>query len=725
MAGARQPVVNRKAERAFESVFPKGGTKPPKHHQIFEPKAEGYIHRFEEALMVNSRTALGIGDENFIYASSQRYEVDLPCYKTHFESCPPMTVISPPNDADWADRELNLARLDLWSPLREWQHQLGGNRMRKAFAKVLDILITEFVKWAYSGIYDEGVVPHLHFWIEYIFSSYVVYFLKTVRYNDSEYVPFGESEVALTDKQRWREMALTRLGGLRVDELFDIIVEWDETQSGIEDLKQYATNPSTRTYLTNSFAGVLSTRLLHPGASTVQILQLYISIIRAFRRLDPKGVLLERVARLIRRYLRDRDDTVKVIVAGLLTDPVNQSLFVAPSSPEILTELALELRARDVHAGDQDDNELDWNNTEWMPDPIDAAPDHIKSKNTDVIGSLISLFETKGVFVRELEVRLAERLLGSKSDFEQEISVIEHLKARFGDAALQNCEVMLRDVVDSRKIDSAIWQDQGMQTMDWAVKLDETSFHAKILSRLFWPAVQDQTFKVPAEIREAQKRYEKGFESLKQSRKLTWLNSVGQVEVELELEGRVFRDKVIPFQAGVIHAFGSDSDDGGGGNSREPVSHTISELAEMLEMSPRLVEAACNFWSLKRILVETSKDTYTVLERLPDGNAAAAMSPLTAKPDAVAAAEAAAAQAAKEAEETDRRQKMAVYHEFVMSMLTNQGAMPLSRIAMMLGIVVPGGFPFSNEELKEFLAAMVSDGKLEIGHGGVYKVVPM
>jgi anaphase-promoting complex subunit 2 len=88
----------------------------------------------------------------------------------------------------------------------------------------------------------------------------------------------------------------------------------------------------------------------------------------------------------------------------------------------------------------------------------------------------------------------------------------------------------------------------------------------------------------------------------------------------------------------------------------------------------------------------------------------------------VAAAAAAAAQAAKEAEEVERKGKMAMYHQFIVSMLTNQGAMPLPRIAMMLGIVVPGGFPFSNEELKEFLAGMVKEGVLEVGHGGAYKV---
>ncbi|KLJ09312.1 anaphase-promoting complex subunit 2 [Blastomyces silverae] len=67
--------------------------------------------------------------------------------------------------------------------------------------------------------------------------------------------------------------------------------------------------------------------------------------------------------------------------------------------------------------------------------------------------------------------------------------------------------------------------------------------------------------------------------------------------------------------------------------------------------------------------------------------------------------------------------KMDLYWQFIVGMLTNQGAMPLQRIIMMLKIVVPGGFPFSSEELRGFLSQMVAKGKLEVVSGGSYKIV--
>jgi anaphase-promoting complex subunit 2 len=389
-----------------------------------------------------------------------------------------------------------------------------------------------------------------------------------------------------------------------------------------------------------------------------------------------------------------------------------------------------------------------------MPDPIDAAPDYRKSKNTDVIGSLISLFETKDVFVKELQTTLADRLLRNKADFDQETAVLEHLKIRFGDSALQACEVMLRDVTDSKKVDSIVRQDQGLQSKPDQARVAPSGFtdsssdqalHAKILSRLFWPTLPSQSYQIPAPIQAQQSRYERGFMALKQSRKLTWLDSLGQVEVELELADRIFRDEVLPWQAAVIYAFQTeDANDNDNDDPPPPpwpskekqagsVTRTIDSLANELSLSATLVRSACIFWASKRILLQSPSDpnTFAVLETLPASSAGFVEDPSSDSPAqsasagqaSAATAAAATVSAVAEVAEAERQSKMALYAQFVVSMLTNQGAMPLPRIAMMLGIVVPGGFPFSNEELREFLNGMCRERVLEMGHGGVYRVV--
>lgn len=126
---------------------------------------------------------------------------------------------------------------------------------------------------------------------------------------------------------------------------------------------------------------MLSQRLLHPGASTFEILQIYISLIRAFALLDPRGVLIDRVARPIRRYLRDREDTVRVIVAGLLASPAeedNKGNDHMMRQEDVLVDLAVELnRAAELVAQSDDNQDLDWDDMNWTPDPVDAGPGRI------------------------------------------------------------------------------------------------------------------------------------------------------------------------------------------------------------------------------------------------------------------------------------------------------------------------------------------------------------
>lgn len=99
--------------------------------------------------------------------------------------------------------------------------------------------------------------------------------------------------------------------------------------------------------------------------------------------MDPKGVLIDRVARPIRRYLKDREDTVRVIVAGLLADAEQESKEGGrhgTGQEDVLVDLAIELsRASELAAQNEDDQDLDWDDMQWNPDPVDAGPGRFSS----------------------------------------------------------------------------------------------------------------------------------------------------------------------------------------------------------------------------------------------------------------------------------------------------------------------------------------------------------
>ncbi len=212
------------------------------------------------------------------------------------------------------------------------------------------------------------------------------------------------------------------------------------------------------------------------------------------------------------------------------------------------------------------------------------------------------------------------------------------------------------------------------------------------------------------------------------SRKLTWLNALGQVTVHLDLEDRNVTETVQTWQASVIYAFQNEEPSDKG----QPATKTVQQLVSSLSMSESFVRNALTFWVGKLVLAPSTSqpDTYHVLETLPssalDPSSTSSSKNMqsTLLTTAAAAADAAATSGpahALRSEEDIAQEKMEVFWQFVVGMLTNQGAMPLSRIVMMLKVVVPGGFPFGNEELKSFLEGRVREGKLEVV-GGMYKI---
>ena len=62
----------------------------------------------------------------------------------------------------------------------------------------------------------------------------------------------------------------------------------------------------------------LTRRLIHPGANTSQIIDVYINTIKVMREIDPSDRLLETVAEPVRSYLRGRADTIRCIITSFI-----------------------------------------------------------------------------------------------------------------------------------------------------------------------------------------------------------------------------------------------------------------------------------------------------------------------------------------------------------------------------------------------------------------------
>ena len=230
-----------------------------------------------------------------------------------------------------------------------------------------------------------------------------------------------QTEMDWTHVEKWKKMSIGRLAGLRTQELFDIVENWPNSNGALDDLRTAIDTPQRRLQLTDVFSLSLKGRLLHPGTSTLQILRTYISMIWSFHSLDHSKVLLDRVAYPLQVYLCSREDTVRIIIAGLLSDTEDASGFPIEPGGDKLTELAILLNKGAEDLGQKADEDLDWNDMDWVPDPVDAGPGYKRSKNADVIGTLIGVLGSQEVFIKEFQNIIGENLLRSEGDFEKEV----------------------------------------------------------------------------------------------------------------------------------------------------------------------------------------------------------------------------------------------------------------------------------------------------------------
>jgi len=72
---------------------------------------------------------------------------------------------------------------------------------------------------------------------------------------------------------------------------------------------------------------------------------------------------------------------------------------------------------------------------------------------------------------------------------------------------------------------------------------------------MFWPALRDEKLIVPLGLQNQFAEYSQEYAKIKRNRKLAWLDHLGTVEVEVELEDRELTLDVLPLQAVVLYPF--------------------------------------------------------------------------------------------------------------------------------------------------------------------------
>lgn len=448
------------------------------------------------------------------------------------------------------------------------------------------------------------------------------------------------------------ELSRRELSNLRTEEIFDIVIEYPRSICALQDLRQCIT-PAQRIQLVNAFTKACNKRLLHAGANTNDIILCYTSTIRSFLIIDPRGVLLDNASRPIRKYLKEREDTIPSIVNALLN----------PDEYNELSKLSEELTMTT-------EKPIDDLSLNWYPDPIDALPDF---KKQDIIESLISIFDTKSVFVSEFAEVFAKSLLSLKTyDISAIILKLHLLKTKFGDGEFHNIDVMVRDISESKISNDKIHNSN---------EDIEKSLQFLILSYMYWPEVPDDEFFLPEPISHQIELYQKEFAKLKKGRKVSWVNA-GVVTVELEFKDRTIELDVTPDKASVIYAFDGVS------------SLKLEQISKTLQMDETLTKSCLNFW-INNGVIKKVEDSYVVLEEQENTQPSYDNNLTT----------------------TEKvPEKSHSIWPFIEGMLTNLGALESAKIHSFLNMAIPKEKQYSSQihELETYLDKCVQEGKLEL-----------
>lgn len=657
-------------------------------------------------------------------------------------------------------------------PLKSLQRVgLGGELAQRALAlgthRLLEGPAVERRCFQVDWTGHQTVVPRLKAWVEDCFAPCIQSAISTL-----VGAPFDFTK---NDVERMASSTVMNLVRKRTDTLFDYVKVWPESTGALLDVKEHMSTGTTleKAALCTAFIRQVQTRILHAGATTVEVLSVYVNVIHAFKLLDARGVLLDKVAAPLRSYLRSRDDTVSVIAASFLADIDTEGNMTGENDDKVCVDIARAAQTSSLEES-RDDKGLDWDDMDWVPDPIDAGSNHKYNKSEDVLSYILGLFDQED-FIKEVTNVLAQHLLqATDPEFAKETRLVELFKSRFDPSKLQAAEVMLKDMRDSvmlekrilpgrkrrastptpRDIQAAIPEEgitlpmlyrqfehrmkhpqflavvklvanrrsdlyfpkrgrrPSLPEDDSSQKTDDgrnTSF--RILSSFFWPQLRSNKFKLPDNFTSTLNHTSEMFSRYSGQRRLEWQDALGRMSVSLELEDRTIDEPDIPaWRASIIHAFSSAENQA----DAEPPSLTAEELQSLLSMDADLVSDALSFWSHKRVLYQPSPGQYSVLERLD----------MDVEPTASAAQGEDEAFSAVKSQDAVLRENAPMFEIFIANMLRNSGPKEVGGmmgIANMLKMVLPT-FTYGEEEVVFLLGEMEGRGEV-VREGEVWKVV--
>lgn len=194
------------------------------------------------------------------------------------------------------------------------------------------------------------------------------------------------------------------------------------------------------------------------------------------------------------------------------------------------------------------------------------------------------------------------------------------LKIRFGETALQVCDVMLKDMADSKRIDDHVHGDISVSRRVLArprgssivigtsvgylenVLAECAVFISASYSEARTVRIMYTSLHILMLIIRAAKEYEAAFHHFKPDKHLRWLQHLGTVTISLEMSDRIVEVEATTLQASTVELFEGKTE------------WTIVDLCEALGVKEEsVVRAGLTFWVGEGVLREQG-DVWVLIE---------------------------------------------------------------------------------------------------------------
>ncbi|CAJ1036878.1 putative Cullin family [Leishmania utingensis] len=360
------------------------------------------------------------------------------------------------------------------------------------------------------------------------------------------------SEAVRAEREAWRAdlrlLLLHTYARRRLDDFWEILSDYPDSVPALEDMHyclQSTPESGLKTELVQTVRHLLSSRLHRAGTRTEDILAILINTIHAFCILFPRNEqssVVFSVTSDTLEHLRRRKDCVPAVVQAVMQPGGAMNAAPPPPTQALPERIAGGLDLCDDSASSKE-REL-----------------HRASRDRpDVVRVLLTSIPRRAL-VDEYRQMLAEQLLQKpmhEFDTTPEEEVLERLRHVFGETALDRCAVMVRDMQMSRRISQQLREQLAGSRAGCSRRLRATTASStaalsaasvSVLSMTTWPplarcsstnggdsgpAAAPLKYSPHPSLQAQMDALAEAYKRLKDNQRLTWLLSLGRVELEL------------------------------------------------------------------------------------------------------------------------------------------------------------------------------------------------